>query len=187
VNWRAALTAVLLVAAVASGWSAWRRAAERPDGASGPARPDYVLETFELVSLDGDGREAFTLRAPRLHRQPGDGSYALETPRFLIPDDDGEHWTVDSAEGWVSPDNDLLRLTGGVRAEAAADGGRPLRMDTESMDVFPDTRTATSDARVTVVQPGTTMRGTGLQANLDSKRIRLLSNVETRHVPTRSR
>ena len=88
-NWRVVLTLVLLAGAILSGWSVWRQNADHATTATAGGRSDYVLHDFELVALDGTtGKEAFTLRAPTLQRNPGDRTMSLTTPLFLVPDDD---------------------------------------------------------------------------------------------------
>ena len=77
---RMLLTLALLVAAVASGWSVWTHRPERRTTPVAEARSDYTLHDFELVVLDNQGKESFTLRAPELTRNPGDRSMALATP-----------------------------------------------------------------------------------------------------------
>lgn len=183
-SWRASLTLLLLLAALVSGWSAWRQRAEVAAAGSASTRPDYVLHDFELVSLDGQGKESFTLRAPRLARDPEDGTTALQTPLFLLPDSDGTYWEVRSSTGWLSADHDELRLRGEVTAKTAAESDREIWMNTEQLNVFPQTRRATSDVLVTITQPGSTMRGTAMQADLAGKNVKL-RNVQTRYVPTR--
>lgn len=183
-SWRGALTLVLLLAAIVSGWSAWRQRAEPVAAAEASQRSDYVLRDFELVSLDDQGRESFTLRAPELARNPADGTTALQTPLFLLPDSDGTHWEVRSETGLLSADHDQLSLRGDVIAKSAPESSREVWMNTEQLNVFPQTRQATSDVLVTITQPGTTMRGTALQADLASRNVKL-ENVQTRYVPTR--
>lgn len=183
-SWRGGLTLVLLLAAIISGWSAWRQRAETVTADPASERSDYVLHDFELVSLDEDGKESFTLRAPELARNPADGTTALETPLFLLPDRDGTYWEVRSRTGWLSADHDELRLRGEVVANTAADSARRVRMNTEQLNVFPQTRLATSAVLVTVTQPGTTMRGTTMRADLGSRNVQL-QNVQARYVPTR--
>src|SRR5690606_317848 len=104
-SWRSALTLVLLVAAIATGWSVWRQRAVEAPAAAGPARSDYVLHDFELVALDSQGKEAFVLRAPALARSPDDRTLSIVTPLFLIPDDAGQRWELRSKTGWVAADN----------------------------------------------------------------------------------
>lgn len=185
-NWRGALFVVLLVAAVASGWSVWRQRAEVVEGTVASDRSDYVLEDFQLVSLDDDGQEAFTLRAPWLQRDPADGSMSLREPVFLLPEDDaGHYWDLRAATGWISPDSERMRLEGEVVAVSDPDGGRAMRLDAPELEVLPRQRRARSAAVVTVSQPGTTMQGTGMEADLAGKRFQLTSKVQTRYVPTR--
>lgn len=184
-NWRNAAIVALLLGAIVSGWSAWRQRADDAPVAAASQRSDYVLRDFELVSLDKQGKEAFTLRAPELARDPGDETILLQTPLFLLPDRDGHYWDVRSKTGWVSADNDELRLRGDVVAKTDPESGREMRMASQELNVFPDTRVATSDAAVTITQPGTTMTGTGLRADLASKQVKLSSKVRTRYVPTR--
>ena len=64
-NWRAGLTIVLLIAAIASGWSIWSQSGGTAE-MTGPTRSDYVLYDYEIVSLDSQGKESFTLHGPRL-------------------------------------------------------------------------------------------------------------------------
>ena len=184
-NWRTAAILALLLGAIVSGWSAWRQRADDAPAAVASQRSDYVLRDFELVSLDSLGKEAFTLRAPELARDPTDETIVLQTPLFLLPDRDGYYWDVRSKTGWVSAGNDELRLRGDVVARTDPASGREMRMASQELNVFPETDLATSDAAVTITQPGTTMTGTGLRADLASKRIKLSSNVRTRYVPTR--
>jgi len=186
VNWRGVMIAILLVAAIASGWSAWRRGADLEEATVASDRSDYVLENFQLVSLDNDGQEAFTLRAPWLQRNPADATLSLREPVFLLPEEGGEYyWDLRAATGWISGDSNEMRLEGDVVAVSDPSGGRAMRMETDNLQVFPDARRARTDAAVTITQPGTTMRGIGMEADLAGKRFQLTSKVQTRYVPTR--
>jgi lipopolysaccharide export system protein LptC len=175
-SWRAWLTLVLLFAAVATGWSLWRERGSASDGPAIAGRPDYVLHDFELIALDEQGRESFTLRAPRLARDPAARTMDLTTPVFVIPPrpgSDGHAWTVRSRTGWVSADGDELRLRGQVRADSVDAQGRPVDMRTEELNVFPDARRATSAVAVTLRQPGLILNGHHLEAQLDTKLVNL--------------
>ena len=184
-TWRGTLTLVLLVAAVITGWSAWRQRAPTVAPAAASARPDYVLHDFELVALNREGKESFLLRAPQLARNPDDKTMSIATPLFLIPDKQGQRWQVRSKTGWVSSDNSEVRLRGKVEADSPPGASRPSTMKTEQLNVFPDKNKASSAVLVTVTQPGFTMRGTGMRADLAENRIQLLSKVNTRYDPKR--
>lgn len=183
-SWRTALTLVLLVAAAISGWSLWLQREKAPEAVAGSVRPTYLLTDFELVALDGQGRESFTLRAPQLAQDPGDKTLSLQKPAFLLPDRNGQRWQVRSDSGWVAADNSQVRLRGNVLATSPPTD-TPTTMKTEQLNVYPDKHLADSAVLVAVTQPGITMRGTGMRADLAAKRFRLLSNVTMIDDPTR--
>jgi lipopolysaccharide export system protein LptC len=180
-NLRVILGIVLLVAAALSGWSLWhdRVVEEQAHAASG--RSGYVLHDFELIALDNSGKESFTLRAPLLQQTPGAKTMDLTTPLFLLPDKEGGYWHVRSKTGWVSDNREEIRLRGNVEARSPEGDTRPVNMKTEQLNVFPDANRATSASAVTITQPGSILRGRGLEADLADKRYTLLSQVRSRY------
>jgi lipopolysaccharide export system protein LptC len=184
-SWRGVLTLVLLVAALVTGWAAWRQRAPGPVVAAADARPDFVLHDFEIVALDKQGKEAFVLRAPELARNPDDRTLSIATPLFLIPNKEGARWHLRSKTGWVAADNSEIRLRGKVVATSPPGDSRPSTMKTEQLNVFPDTDKASSPVLVTVTNPASTMQGTGMRADLATNRIQLLSKVRMSYEPTR--
>ena len=184
-NWRLLLVLGLLVGALASGWLAWRSHAPPAPAAAAEVRSDYILRDFEVVTLDSDGRESFSLRAPELRQTPGARTLELVTPLFLMPDEHGSRWEVRSKTGWVDEKSTLVKLRGDVVADSPMGASRPTKVRTEQLDVYPNDNRATSEAAVTISSPGTTMRGTGMEADLASKRIQLLSKVSLNNDPNR--
>ncbi|WP_202839496.1 LPS export ABC transporter periplasmic protein LptC [Luteimonas saliphila] len=184
-NWRLALILVLFAGALLSGWFAWR--AHQPDApeTAAEARSDFILRDFEVVTLDSDGQESFSLRAPELRQTPGARTLELVTPLFLMPDEHGSRWEVRSRTGWVNEKSTLVKLHGDVVADSPMGASRPTVLRTEQLDIHPDDDRATSAAAVTITSPGTTMRGTGMEADLAGKRIQLLSNVSLTNDPKR--
>lgn len=183
-NWRLWLTLALAVVAAAIGWSTWHRDGDDTLPVAG-GRADYVLEDFELVSLDREGREAFTLRAPRLQRDPAVRTLDIATPLFVIParEGTGTPWEVRARTGWVSAAGDEIRLRGDVQATSSDEAGRPMRMDTQRLNVFPEAKRATSDVQVSLKQPGFILNGHHLEAKLDTKRV-FLKDIKARYERT---
>lgn len=181
-DWRASLTVALLLAAIACGWSVWTYSG---GGADEPlaTRSDYVLHDFELVSLDSQGEESFTLRGPRLQRDPGAKSMTLETPMFEVPDRNGAYWDVRAQRGLVPEDGKQLQLRGEVLATSPTEAPTPTRIETDQLDLFPSENRASSASVVTVTRPGLTMRGRGLRADFDRQQVDLLSQVHHRYDP----
>ncbi len=187
-NWRMVIGSGLLLAALASGWSAWRhRETKAPAGAS-QARADYVLGDFEIVTLDKDGKEAATLRAPAMERSQADQTSTITRPVFLLPDAEGQHWRLQADTGWVSAKGEELRLRGNVAGDSPQDGTTPpTTFRTTTLDVFPERNLARTAERVTLTRPGLDQSGVGFEANLKAKQYSLLSQVKTRYEPNAAR
>ena len=182
-SWRTTLTLVLLGVAIASGIAILRqRERLRPTGPA-ETRPDYVLRDFEIITLKKDGTEGFTLQAPLLARSPGTKEMDIDQPTFLFPDKEGGRWRSRSATGWVNAEGTEVKLRGNVLLDETT-GAKPMRLQTEALNVYPDADRATSDQLVTVTQPGSTIRGRGLEAQLDTQRVTLKSEVRAQYAPS---
>lgn len=186
-NWRMALGLVLLAAAVVSGWSAWKqRDVAEPDAPSSE-RPDYLMRDFEVVSLDDQGRESMTLRAPSMQRDPKSQTFTIATPLFLLPDSEGHHWEMRSKAGWVSAKGDELRLSGDVKGTSPREAVVPSTFDTQRLNVFPRKDLATTDDAVTITRPGSILSGVGFEINTKTKQYTFKSQVKTRYEPKSAR
>lgn len=188
-NWRTTLGVVLFVAAVISGWSAWKHHA-RPVAASvQESGADYTLRNFELIALDKQsGKESMTLRAPEMHRNRADQTSEITRPVFLMPDNADQPWTLRSKTGWINPDGTTLRLSGDVEGDSPTGGTTaPTTFRTQRLDVSPQQRIAKTDAPVTMTRPGIMQSGVGFEADLKSRQYKLLSQVKTRYEPNAAR
>jgi lipopolysaccharide export system protein LptC len=186
-NWRAVVTILLLLGALASGWSVWNQRSKDAAITSAAARADYVLIDFELTALNAQGKESFTLRAPRLARDPEKKTLDIATPLFLIPPGQGagnDAWEVRAKDGWVSADGDELRLQGDVKGVSSGASGPSTTIASRELTVYPDARRASAQGQVVVTRPGSILTGRGLRLDLASKQYSFKSEVHHRYVPT---
>lgn len=187
-NWRGIVFALLLAGAAVSAWSLWHQRDRDGSAAAPSGRPDYVLNDFEMVALDDKGLESFTLRAPKLVRDPQAKTLDITTPLFLVPPragSSGDAWEVRSRKGWVSAEGDELRLRGKVRATSAGVADAPTSIQTEQLNVFPESSRISSAVAVSISRPGSILRGRGLEVDLDTKLYTLQSEVRSHYAPTR--
>ena len=185
-NPRTAIAGILLLGAVVSGWSLLSRTSKGPtEQVDISGRPDYLLNNFDLVVLDAAGKESFTLRAPRLARDPVLETMDVESPLFLIPakQQNADGWQVRAKTGWISANGDELRLRGDVNAVSDGRQSDKITIDTQQLNVFPDTDRVDSAVQVTVNRPGSILRGNGLEVNLATKQYTLQSEVTSRYAP----
>lgn len=187
-NWRTSIGAALLVAAVFTGWLALHDRDKTPEAATDDGSKDYVLHDFQIVALDEQGKESTTLRAPLLERSRADETMTLQTPLFLLPDQDGNHWEMRGDTGWVSAKGDHLKLVGNVSGDSPKVGDiPPTTFRTAHLDIFPKENRASTDAKVTMTRPGLSQSGVGFEANMKTRQYKLLSQVKTRYEPNAAR
>lgn len=175
--------ALLLVAVTLTGWWVWSlREREQPAPLTGPPRSDYQVEEFELIAFDEAGAESFSLRGPRLARHPYLGSIEIEQPRLRMPTADGSRWQGRSDRAWINKEGDRVRMLGRVDLRGPRPNGQPpMRLRSEQIELLPKQNQASSEVAVTVTGPGSILRGLGLRADLDARRVELLSEVTARY------
>jgi len=183
---RGVIGLVLALGVLASGWLALSlRDRGQVDAFIGPPRPDYTMDDYRLVVLDAGGAESFSVSGPLLARDPFTAEITLERPLFEIPSEQGL-WTARSQLGWVSAGADELRLDRDVELDGPPEEGRgPARVRTRTLTIHPEPRTAHSHAHVRVDRGTSILEGTGLDAELDTRRLQLHSDVRIRHEPQR--
>ncbi|HET7844559.1 MAG TPA: LPS export ABC transporter periplasmic protein LptC [Xanthomonadales bacterium] len=175
--------AVLAFVAAATQWLVWlnERSGE-VDTFVGPPRSDYVLSDFELDVLNDQGRLAFTVTAPRLAKHPQLDTLAIDAPRFRLFDGKRNEWLASSRTGWVRADAKELRLTGDVKADRTATRTvGAVAIASEQLTALLEENRITSDTAVTIEQAGSILRGTGLEADLNTDRFLLKQKVSARY------
>lgn len=186
-NLRVLSVILLVLAAVGSSWWLWLLQDKPTENVLlGPPRSDYQLLDFQMVALDKDGHEAFSASGPQLARHPTAGTLTVIAPQFTLPDAKGERWQAKSAQAWISADGEELRLLSDVVIDGAATEQRNTRIETDRLDVFPQSSTLQSDHTVTIRDAASILQGTGLRADLNTRRFQLLSKVSARYVPATS-
>jgi lipopolysaccharide export system protein LptC len=187
---RWALLAALMLGAVIAGWAAWLLRIQPPAPEdSGPPRSDYTLDDYRLLVLNKEGTESFTSVGPYLARDPYNETMSLNQPRFSFPSHDGSgNWTAGSDIGWVSPHGDEVRMIHSVALDGPIVPNKDrTRLRTEEMTVHPQPQTAHSDEPVTVTRGASILRGTGMNADLKTNRLELLSRVSLHNATVHSR
>lgn len=185
-TWRNALGALLLVAALLSGWSLLRHRDKPVAQVGDDGSKDYVLHDFQIVALDEQGKESTTLRAPLLERLRSDETMLIATPLFLLPDKEGNHWELRSEKGWVSANGEQLKLSGNVNGDSPkVPSVPPTTFRTDHLDVFPKENRAKTDALVTMTRPGMVQSGVGFELDSKNKTYHFLSQSKGRYTPRR--
>jgi len=178
------LGSLLAIGAAATGTALWWLR-EPPAPPTIDSRADYRLEGFEMTALRKDGSEGFTVVGPLLERDQDAQVTTLTEPRFGFPGEaPGQRWDARSATAWIGPDNDEVRLEGGVEMLAPQEGdGRQARFSTDHLSVFTESERVRTDAAVTVTQGRSILQATGLDVDMQAKTYELLADVYATFYP----
>ena len=146
--------------------------------------PDLTMEEFEVTRMGEDGSPRHRLTAAYLAHFMGTGTKELTHPHLVIYEEGAEPWHVASERGWVSADNDVLKLLGKVNIWRNRPDGKPeIRIETEDLQVLPREEYAETALPVRISTPESLTRGTGMRAYLAESRVELLADVRTRIEP----
>jgi lipopolysaccharide export system protein LptC len=181
---RTLLAISLLGIAVIGGLAVWDlRPKPKPAGSSA-SRSDYILENFELTSLDQNGKESFSVKAPHLERDPGGKSLTITLPQFSFPDKKQGRWLATSDRAWVAEKGVEVRLINRVEMLGPPTPlGERTRFSTRYLQIFPNKNLAQTGDAVTISRADSILQGTGLRADMQSHHIQLLANVKGRYAP----
>jgi lipopolysaccharide export system protein LptC len=185
-NQRAVLTAVLVLTGALATWGAWKlRPQTVVDDSTGPQRSDYTLDYYHMVVMNKLGVLSFTSEGPYLARNLNDQSLALNRPIFHFPDKKSAgDYISHSKTGWVSAEGDEVRLAQSVIVDGPiVPDEDQTHLYTEQMTVLPQDKTAHSDLLVTSTRGPSIMHGVGMNANMNTSRLELLSKVSLHYVP----
>lgn len=146
---------------------------------------DYRMQDFLLQAFGEDGKLAFSLQSPLLERNADGKSVDIEKPVFEFPDKHGENWHAVSDAAWVSDRAREVQLRDNVLITGPASPlGLKTEIGIERISIFPKEKRMASDRRVTIRHGTSILAGTGLEADMDERRIRLLAEVKARYVPS---
>ena len=140
-------------------------------------RVDLFAEQVHGIKFDSDGKLIETLRAQRLDHYPERGESVLTAPVLDAQGKDGKVWNITAETGTLIGD-DEIRLENNV---VIVDNTQTLRFESERLDYFSDKQEATTDTAVKLQRSGDVTTATGMHANLNTNRVELLRNVDSRY------
>lgn len=171
----ARLITIIVALTVLAGLTRWvllylqDREADNPSVTS--LSSDYTLSDFELRVMNDQGKPSYVLAAPRLERNPIDGSASVDDPDLTFFDRDQTPWFVKADEGWVRNDGQEVKLLGAVLIRSSP--AHAIEVRTEDLVLLPNLDQARTGAHVTINQPGYQLSGTGLDANFRERQFQI--------------
>ena len=182
---RVVILSILVSVAVLSWW--WSQEGQMPVmGTTAPSaeETDYSFTGLVVSDMDPAGALVETLSANRLSHYPDRGQSLLDSPQLVFYRGEVKAWDIVARNGVVQDTDRSAVLSGAVKVVYAGEApGQGFDLYTDELQVWPDARRAETDRAVRIVRPGAVITSTGMQANLDTRVITLLSQVQGTYEP----
>jgi lipopolysaccharide export system protein LptC len=145
-------------------WLLERQSAPEPPALQRQRSPDYVVSGFKAIETDETGRPSRQLVAKQLRQFVDEDLAELDRPNLTLFEADAPPWRASSRQGLLLAGGDEIRLSDAVRIERdASPGGRPVRLDTSELTVWPQRQYAQGDRPVRIESKRDWLTATGLR------------------------
>lgn len=145
--------------------------------------PDYIIENFQSVRLDAQGKQKYLLNAKELRHYPDDNSTHLVMPHFssFSPD---ETVSIQSKNGRISENgkyyeflNDVYLIRQNIHEHQDF-----LSLETNQLKVYPDQQFVKSETDVKIRQGESVVTAVGLDFDQNKRIVKLHSRVKGTYV-----
>lgn len=178
--------AILVLALAAAGtWWLLRRVTPpvTPPPAAATHTPDYIVTGATVTTYNQQGKPQVVMISPRMLHHPDDDSVDVSAPRIEYFVSGSPPWHVTADQALLPSGGQLVKLDGHVTMEhVGANGGAPLLIKTDTMQVNLNTNVATTSDPVVITQGASRMTGIGMQAYLNDNHLILQSTVRGQYV-----
>ncbi len=171
----------LLLLVIGSGWLL-RSEPEDETGSTQRALSDgYYLLDATISDTNETGQLIYSLKAQRIDHVPDDGSVRFTNLKVLYAVNAEDSWTIEAERGAMDADRESLNLRGDVTITSLeADAERNTTIITEQLSLDIASNQARTEQEVRIQISGGELRAKGMQADLGTKKINLLSDVRGR-------
>lgn len=145
--------------------------------------PDYIVNNFVTTKTDVNGNIQYVLAAAEMKHYPDDDSTHLTRPRLTQYTDTKPYTQIESQEGLVSSDGEVVQFIGNVKVVRQPIDGRPeMTLRTQYLKVTPDTEIATTDRPVVITEgPKSVVHAVGMIYDKKNRTIQLLNKVRAHY------
>lgn len=151
----------------------------------GPAEPDGFVIGGQYRAWDEQGNLQIDLKSPRIEQFEATDTAHLDTPRArLFSEGSPEPWLIESNEGSLQQNNEMLELMGNVRLTRQSKG-REAILETGALTLDNSNGTVYTDQPVTITEPFGVTRSTGMKAWINERILELNSRVEGQYETVR--
>jgi lipopolysaccharide export system protein LptC len=177
------LAVLVLLAAITFWIDRTVQAPERKPDGSTRHDPDYIVNNFVTTKTDVNGNIQYVLAAAEMKHYPDDDSTQLVRPRLTQYTDTRPYTQIESQEGLVSSDGEVVQFIGNVKVVRQPTAERPeMTLRTQYLKVLPDTEVASTDRPVVITEgPKSVVNAVGMIYDKKNHTMQLLNRVRAHY------
>ncbi|MFP8967091.1 LPS export ABC transporter periplasmic protein LptC [Pokkaliibacter sp. CJK22405] len=149
----------------------------------GETADSYAIDTH-TERFNTNGQLASTMSAPRLDHFKSKGVSVIVSPKVNSVQANGQ-WFATSDTAQQFDNDDHIELEHNVNIRQSSEGQADITLETPWLYLDPHTERAHTDQEVVITRGTGKTTAVGMQADLQSKHVDLLSQVETLYEPAR--
>lgn len=175
--------AILLILVAGSWWLAQNGSNEDITQEPVAHTPDYLLESFNTLTMDDTGKPKRGLTAKKMVHFPDDRSAQLIKPRLVFYEDAQPVWRVKSERGEILHDGEILVFQGDVKIDRdEAPDVLPIQIRTSELTVRPEINFAETSMDIDINSRSDWVQSKGMQVWFNEPvYIKLLAVVRGRY------
>jgi lipopolysaccharide export system protein LptC len=181
------LISLLMITAVSlSAWSILVSKDSKPKyKIADTSLPDGLMEDVVTTIMNKQGTPSLKVTTPRMTHYTSNDSTDIEKPVVTIYRHSPNPWYISSDHAKATGGVSQIVFWSHVVLKHSEDKENPTTtMNTDTLTVFPDKRTAETNQAVTISQPDIVVHATGMLANMNDGTVKLLSKTQGEYVPT---
>ena len=146
---------------------------------------DYFMADVDSMHYTPEGRVDYRFRADRITHFPNPEVSLIDAPRFILFQDDQSAWRINAVNGRLDMDpeknQERLVLVDDVIIDGITARGRPVRITTDALSLWPEDGNMHTDRDVVLESDGFITTSQGLFADINTKVFRQLANGQMQY------
>jgi lipopolysaccharide export system protein LptC len=143
----------------------------------------FYLNQAELTGTGPSGEIVYQVWTEKAAQSASDESIAMDRVRMVYGQPDSIPWKLRANSGSIPASARIIRLSGDVVATAVDGDSNKIIIRTQQMDIDPAIREASARREVAIDYNGRVLNAVGMRANLESKQLTLLADVNGQFTP----
>lgn len=146
--------------------------------------PDGYMENVDAIILDKFGKISMRIVTPKMVHFAKDDTTDFTEPQLTLFHQSPTPWFITSKDAKAQHGIDQVYFRHDVTIHRPADFNNPATViETTSLLVHPNDKTAETPEPITMTQPNTIIRATGMFADMNTGNIKLLSQAQGEYDP----